>query len=158
MNQNCHNRGGERDRDDAGLRQPPHPLRSLEMRLPRFAFPLLLVLGDPLFGVDPVFAAGHELAEGGDVLAEVGGSFAGELFGPAEDGGFRQAVDDPQQRQVDDDGVEGPDPGKIEQAARVADYTGFMYLGELVERGPTAQMFQRPKNELTEKYLTGSFG
>jgi phosphate transport system ATP-binding protein len=46
----------------------------------------------------------------------------------------------------------------MEQAARVADYTGFMYLGELVERGPTAQMFQRPKNELTEKYLTGSFG
>jgi phosphate transport system ATP-binding protein len=46
----------------------------------------------------------------------------------------------------------------MEQAARVADYTGFMYLGELVERGPTSQMFQRPKNELTEKYLTGSFG
>jgi phosphate transport system ATP-binding protein len=46
----------------------------------------------------------------------------------------------------------------MEQAARMADYTGFMYLGELVERGPTAQMFQRPKNELTEKYLTGSFG
>lgn len=46
----------------------------------------------------------------------------------------------------------------MEQAARVADYTGFMYLGELVERGATSQMFQRPKNELTEKYLTGSFG
>ena len=31
-------------------------------------------------------------------------------------------------------------------------------LSVLVERGPTSQMFQRPKNELTEKYLTGTFG
>lgn len=46
----------------------------------------------------------------------------------------------------------------MEQAARVADYTAFMYLGELVERGPTSQLFQTPKNELTEKYLTGTFG
>jgi len=46
----------------------------------------------------------------------------------------------------------------MEQAARVADFTAFMYLGELVERGPTSQLFQKPKNELTEKYLTGTFG
>lgn len=46
----------------------------------------------------------------------------------------------------------------MEQAARVADFTAFMYLGSLVERGATAQIFQNPKNQLTEKYLTGSFG
>ncbi|MGV3607399.1 MAG: phosphate ABC transporter ATP-binding protein PstB [Planctomycetaceae bacterium] len=46
----------------------------------------------------------------------------------------------------------------MEQSARVADFTAFMYLGELVERGTTAQMFQNPKADLTEKYLTGSFG
>ena len=46
----------------------------------------------------------------------------------------------------------------MEQAARVADYTTFMYLGELIERGTTSQFFQNPKNPLTEKYLTGSFG
>jgi phosphate transport system ATP-binding protein len=46
----------------------------------------------------------------------------------------------------------------MEQAARVADYTGFMYLGELIEHGATSQIFQTPKNPLTEKYLTGSFG
>lgn len=46
----------------------------------------------------------------------------------------------------------------MEQAARVADFTGFMYLGALVEHGATSQIFQTPKNQLTEKYLTGSFG
>jgi phosphate transport system ATP-binding protein len=46
----------------------------------------------------------------------------------------------------------------MEQAARVADYTAFMYLGELIEHGATSQIFQTPKNPLTEKYLTGSFG
>jgi len=46
----------------------------------------------------------------------------------------------------------------MEQAARIADFTAFMYLGELVEYGPTAQIFQNPKNPLTEKYLTGTFG
>jgi phosphate transport system ATP-binding protein len=46
----------------------------------------------------------------------------------------------------------------MEQAARVADFTGFMYLGELIEHGATSQIFQTPKNELTETYLTGSFG
>jgi len=46
----------------------------------------------------------------------------------------------------------------MEQAARVADFTAFMYLGDLVEHGATSQIFQTPKNPLTEKYLTGSFG
>jgi phosphate transport system ATP-binding protein len=46
----------------------------------------------------------------------------------------------------------------MEQAARVADSTAFMYLGQLIEHGPTSQIFQTPKNPLTEKYLTGSFG
>ena len=43
----------------------------------------------------------------------------------------------------------------MEQAARVADFTGFMYLGELIEWGQTAQIFQIPKNPLTEKYSDG---
>jgi phosphate transport system ATP-binding protein len=46
----------------------------------------------------------------------------------------------------------------MEQAARIADFTGFMYLGQLIEHGATSQIFQTPKNPLTEKYLTGSFG
>jgi phosphate transport system ATP-binding protein len=46
----------------------------------------------------------------------------------------------------------------MEQAARVADFTAFMYLGQLIEHGATSQIFQTPKNPLTEKYLTGSFG
>jgi phosphate transport system ATP-binding protein len=46
----------------------------------------------------------------------------------------------------------------MQQAARVADYTAFMYLGELIEFGPTAQMFETPKETLTEQYLTGRFG
>jgi phosphate transport system ATP-binding protein len=46
----------------------------------------------------------------------------------------------------------------MEQAARVADFTGFMYLGRLIEHAATAQIFQTPKNPLTEKYLTGTFG
>jgi len=46
----------------------------------------------------------------------------------------------------------------MQQAARVADYTAFLYLGELVEFGETTQMFENPKNELTERYITGKFG
>ncbi len=46
----------------------------------------------------------------------------------------------------------------MQQAARVSDYTAFMYLGELIEVGETAQIFQVPKNPLTEKYITGHFG
>ncbi|WP_048192588.1 phosphate ABC transporter ATP-binding protein [Pyrolobus fumarii] len=43
------------------------------------------------------------------------------------------------------------------QAARVADYVAFIYKGELVEAGPTKEVFTRPKHELTEKFLTGAF-
>jgi phosphate transport system ATP-binding protein len=46
----------------------------------------------------------------------------------------------------------------MQQAARVADYTAFMYLGKLVEFGPTEQLFERPKEHLTEAYITGRFG
>lgn len=44
------------------------------------------------------------------------------------------------------------------QAARVSDYTAFMYLGELIEYGPTNQIFKTPKKELTERYISGKFG
>jgi len=44
------------------------------------------------------------------------------------------------------------------QAARVSDYVAFLYLGELVEVGKTEEIFEKPKNELTEKYLTGRMG
>ena len=46
----------------------------------------------------------------------------------------------------------------MQQAARVSDYTGFMYLGELIEFGYTKDIFENPKEELTEKYITGRFG
>ena len=46
----------------------------------------------------------------------------------------------------------------MQQAARVADQTAFFYLGELVEFGPTADLFENPKEELTERYITGKFG
>ena len=46
----------------------------------------------------------------------------------------------------------------MQQAARVADYTAFFYLGELIEFGETAQLFENPKKELTERYITGKFG
>jgi phosphate transport system ATP-binding protein len=44
------------------------------------------------------------------------------------------------------------------QAARVSDYTGFMYLGELVEFGETASMFTKPVTKRASDYLTGRFG
>ncbi|MGP3668014.1 MAG: phosphate ABC transporter ATP-binding protein PstB [Candidatus Bathyarchaeota archaeon] len=46
----------------------------------------------------------------------------------------------------------------MQQAARVSDYTAFIYLGELVEYGPTKQVFENPKHKLTERYITGEFG
>jgi phosphate transport system ATP-binding protein len=46
----------------------------------------------------------------------------------------------------------------MQQAARVSDYTAFMYLGELIEFGPTEQIFTNPKEKLTEDYITGRFG
>jgi phosphate transport system ATP-binding protein len=46
----------------------------------------------------------------------------------------------------------------MQQAARVSDFTAFLYIGQLVEYGGTSSMFENPKNELTEKYITGKFG
>src|ERR671913_1216936 len=46
----------------------------------------------------------------------------------------------------------------MQQAARVSDYTAFMYLGELIEVAPTDVMFENPGNSLTEEYITGHFG
>jgi phosphate transport system ATP-binding protein len=46
----------------------------------------------------------------------------------------------------------------LQQAARVSDYTAFMYLGDLIEYGKTKQIFQTPTNELTERYISGKFG
>ncbi|MDP2975054.1 MAG: phosphate ABC transporter ATP-binding protein, partial [Anaerolineales bacterium] len=46
----------------------------------------------------------------------------------------------------------------MQQAARVSDFTGLFWLGELVEFSPTERMFTRPKEELTEAYLTGRMG
>jgi phosphate transport system ATP-binding protein len=46
----------------------------------------------------------------------------------------------------------------MQQAARVSDYTGFMYLGKLIECGKTLQIFEHPREELTENYITGRFG
>ena len=46
----------------------------------------------------------------------------------------------------------------MQQAARVSDYTAFMYLGRLVEYGPTGNIFQNPRLKQTEDYITGRFG
>ena len=46
----------------------------------------------------------------------------------------------------------------MQQASRVADYTAFFYLGKLVEFDETATLFENPKEELTERYITGKFG
>ena len=46
----------------------------------------------------------------------------------------------------------------MQQAARVADYTAFMFLGSLIEFGRTKQIFEKPKKELTERYISGKFG
>jgi phosphate transport system ATP-binding protein len=46
----------------------------------------------------------------------------------------------------------------MQQAARVSDHTAFFYLGELIEYGPSTQIFQSPNVELTERYITGRFG
>jgi phosphate transport system ATP-binding protein len=45
----------------------------------------------------------------------------------------------------------------MQQASRVSDYTAFMYLGDLVEFGRTKDIFESPKNKLTEQYITGEF-
>ena len=46
----------------------------------------------------------------------------------------------------------------MQQAARISDYTAFMYLGELVEFGHTEKIFTKPDKKLTEDYITGRFG
>jgi phosphate transport system ATP-binding protein len=46
----------------------------------------------------------------------------------------------------------------MQQAARVSDLTAFMYLGELVEYGATKQIFENPRKDLTERYISGKFG
>jgi len=46
----------------------------------------------------------------------------------------------------------------MQQAARMSDFTAFFYLGELVEFGPTRDLFTNPRNKRTEDYVTGRFG
>ena len=46
----------------------------------------------------------------------------------------------------------------MQQAARVSAYTAFMYLGEIVEFGPTETLFTAPSNPRTQDYITGRFG
>jgi phosphate transport system ATP-binding protein len=46
----------------------------------------------------------------------------------------------------------------MQQAARVSDFTAFMYLGELIEFGQTANLFTTPKDKRTQAYITGRFG
>jgi phosphate transport system ATP-binding protein len=46
----------------------------------------------------------------------------------------------------------------MQQAARASDMSGFMYLGELIEFGPTELIFTRPKDKRTEDYITGKYG
>ena len=46
----------------------------------------------------------------------------------------------------------------MQQAARISQYTAFMYLGELIEFGPTARIFMNPDNKQTQDYITGRFG
>ena len=46
----------------------------------------------------------------------------------------------------------------MQQAARVSDFTAYMYLGDLVEFGETEQVFFKPKRKETEDYITGRFG
>jgi phosphate transport system ATP-binding protein len=46
----------------------------------------------------------------------------------------------------------------MQQAARCSDYTAYMYLGDLVEFGTTADLFMKPKKKETEDYITGRFG
>ena len=46
----------------------------------------------------------------------------------------------------------------MQQAARISDYTAFMYIGEMIEFGNTERLFVNPRNKLTEDYITGRFG
>ena len=46
----------------------------------------------------------------------------------------------------------------MQQAARVSDFTVFLYEGELIEYGDTKQIFTKPSHQQTEDYITGRFG
>ena len=46
----------------------------------------------------------------------------------------------------------------MQQASRISDYTGFMYLGKMIEFSETEPMFNKPQKPMTERYLTGRFG
>ena len=46
----------------------------------------------------------------------------------------------------------------MQQAARISDFTAYMYLGELIEFGPTNELFLKPRKKATEDYITGRFG
>ena len=46
----------------------------------------------------------------------------------------------------------------MQQAARISEYTAFMYIGEMIEFGETDTIFVNPHNKLTEEYITGRFG
>ncbi|HEX2138558.1 MAG TPA: phosphate ABC transporter ATP-binding protein, partial [Woeseiaceae bacterium] len=46
----------------------------------------------------------------------------------------------------------------MQQAARVSDYTAFMYMGDLIEYGDTDTIFTRPRKKQTEDYITGRYG
>ena len=46
----------------------------------------------------------------------------------------------------------------MQQAARISDFTAFMYLGDLIEFNVTKQIFLKPDNRQTEDYITGRFG
>ena len=46
----------------------------------------------------------------------------------------------------------------MQQAARVSDYTAFMYLGDLIEFGETSTLFTNPSKKQTEDYITGRYG
>jgi len=46
----------------------------------------------------------------------------------------------------------------LQQAARISDFTAFMYVGQLVEYGLTKRVFEKPESELVEEYITGKFG
>ena len=46
----------------------------------------------------------------------------------------------------------------MQQAARVSDFTAFMYLGDLIEHGETNTIFSNPSKQQTEDYITGRFG
>jgi phosphate transport system ATP-binding protein len=46
----------------------------------------------------------------------------------------------------------------MQQAARVSDYTAFLFQGELIEHGPTDRIFMKPDKQQTEDYIRGRFG